>query len=162
MNWADFAILGIIAVSALVSVLRGFVREAISLVGWVAAFWVGLVFSSPVAARLPEAISAPSLRHGAAFLALLTATLVATAVVNILAGKAVDKAGLTGVDRSLGVVFGVSRGVVIVAVLVLLAGLTALPRDPWWRESELIVHFQRLALEIRSVLPEDFARNFNY
>lgn len=162
MNWVDYAILAIIAISSLLSLLRGFVREAVSLAGWILAFWVGLGFEGRVAALLAEEISVPSLRHGVAFVVLFAAVLLLTGIVNFVAGKVVEKTGLTGTDRSLGMVFGIARGAVIVAVLVLLAGLTALPRDPWWRESMLIGHFQAVAMEIRGMLPPDLAADIRY
>ena len=65
-------------------------------------------------------------------------------------------------DRALGVVFGIARGIVIVAILVLCAGLTALPKDPWWKESLFLPHFQVLAEEIRSLLPPEVAALFQY
>ena len=162
MNWADCAILGIIAVSALVSVLRGFVREALSLVGWILAFWVALSFAGTVATLLVDAIGAPAVRQGVAFFVLLMATLVLTALANLMAARLVVTTGLSGTDRTLGIVFGMARGTVIVAVLVMLAGLTALPQDPWWRESMLIKHFEVLAMEIRALLPPDIAAYFNF
>ena len=74
----------------------------------------------------------------------------------------IDKTEITGTDRALGIVFGIARGIVIVAILVLCAGLTALPKDPWWRESTFIPHFQVLAVELQSLLPPDVASLFNY
>lgn len=162
INWADCAILGIIAVSSLVSVLRGFVREALSLVGWILGFWAALSFSGPVAVLLVDAIGAPAVRQAVAFFALLVATLMLTALANLMAARLVVSTGLTGTDRTLGIVFGMARGTVIVAVLVMLAGLTALPHDPWWRESVLIKRFEVLAVEIRSVLPPEMAAYFNF
>lgn len=162
MNWADYAVLGIIGISALVSVVRGFVREALSLAGWAAAIWVSLSFMEDVARPLAAYISAPSVRRGIAFFALFVATLIVTALVNLLAGKLVERSGLTATDRALGVVFGLARGAAIVVALVLLAGLTALPRDPWWHESALLGHFQVLALQARAILPNEIAAQIRY
>lgn len=160
MNWADYAILGIIAISALVSVLRGFVREALSLAGWIAAFWVALSFSGSMAALLASTIGAPAVRQAVAFFVLLLGTLMVSAMANLLAARMVVTTGLTGTDRTLGIVFGMARGTVIVAVLVMLAGLTALPDDPWWKESILIRHFEALAAGARSLLPSDVTSYF--
>ena len=162
MSWADFAILAVIIVSALISLLRGFVREAISLLGWILAFWFALSFTEVLASFLTTYISLPSLRLAVAFLALFSITLILTGLVNFLAGQLVDKTGLTGTDRALGMIFGVVRGALLVAVLVLLAGLTALPEESWWHESILIGHFQRLALEIRSLFPSNVAEYFEF
>ena len=97
-----------------------------------------------------------------AFTILFVSTVVLGGLVNLLAGQLVARTGLTATDRALGMVFGIARGMVIVAVLVLLAGLTTLPQDPWWSESVLLRHFQDLALWLRSFLPPDVAGNIHY
>jgi membrane protein required for colicin V production len=155
MNWVDYIILGILAVSALISLQRGFVREALSLLGWIMAFWVALSFAQDLAARLATVIPVPSVRMAVAFLALFLTTLLLTALVNYLAGHLIDMTGLSGTDRVLGIVFGIARGTIVVAVLLLLAGFTTLPQDPWWRESRLIGYFLDLAGHLRHLLPTE-------
>ena len=162
MIWVDYAILAIVFVSALISVFRGFLKEAISLLGWVFAFWVAITFSGLVGELLKPWITAPTMRQAVAFFVLIVAVLVITAVVMFFVRMLVDKTEITGTDRALGIIFGIARGGVIVGILVLLAGLTALPKDPWWRESLLLPHFQVLAVEIRSLLPADVAVPFQY
>lgn len=162
MNWVDYGIVALIGLSALISLMRGFVREALSLAGWILALWVALTFTRELAERLPASLSVPSVRLAVAFLALFLAALLLTALVNFLAVQLVEKTGLSGTDRMLGVLFGVARGAVIVAILVLLAGLTALPRDPWWGSSLLLPEFQQLSLWIRGFLPPDIAAQIRY
>ncbi len=162
MIWVDYVILAILAVSAAISVLRGFLREAISLLGWVLAFWLALTFADDVSGLFKNSISQPSMRHAVAFFIVIIGTLVITAIVMYLVRMIVDKTEITGTDRALGIVFGIGRGIVIVAILVLFAGLTALPKDPWWRQSIFLPHFQVLAVEIRSVLPSEVATLFKY
>lgn len=162
MIWVDYAIVGIILISAFISLLRGFVKEALSLTGWVLAFWISLTFSGNMAGILERSIESPTLRLIVAFAILFLATLMVTAVVNFFAARLVRVTGLTGTDRVLGMLFGVLRGTVLVAVLVLLAGLTALPHDPWWSQSLLVPQFQSVAVWLRGFLPSDVARNFVY
>ena len=83
-------------------------------------------------------------------------------MVNFAAGKLIEKTGLSGTDRMLGVVFGALRGVVVVGILVLLAGFTAVPKDPWWDQSMLLKHFESMAVELRGFLPPTIAENINY
>lgn len=155
MIWVDIVIPGIIAISALFSLMRGFVREALSLAGWVAAFWVALTFAKDFADLLLAGISAPSLRMVVSFTILFVVTLVITALLNRLAGQLVTRTGLSGTDRMIGMIFGIARGVVVVSVLVLLAGLTTMPQDPWWQQSVLVDVFHKLALWLRyTVAPE--------
>ncbi len=162
MIWVDYIILAIIGLSVIISLLRGFIREALSLATWVVAVWVGLLFADALALRLEAWITVPSARMAVAFVVLFIAVLILGALVNTLVGQLVRKTGLTGTDRMLGVFFGVARGVVIVAVLVLVAGFTVIPQDPWWSESPLLVHFERMALWMRDYLPADIAANIEY
>jgi len=162
MVWVDYAIIIILTLSALISVLRGFVKEALSLAAWVLAFWVAFTFHQNLATVFADYISTPSLRLISAFALLFVVTLIIAALVNNLVSQIVKKTGLTGTDRMLGVIFGIARGTVIVAILVLMAGLTQLPADPWWHDSIFIKHFQEVAIWLKGFLPEDIAANFKY
>jgi len=162
MNWADYIILTIIGFSALVSVMRGFVREAVALGGWILALWVAVSYMNELAGYLTGQISVPSLRAGTAFFVLFAAVLMAVALINAAVGMLVEKSGLSATDRTLGILFGAARGVVIVALLVLAAGLTQLPRDPWWRQSLLIPRVEPLARQIQALLPPDIGRRFRF
>ncbi len=162
MAWIDIVIIALIALSAVLSLFRGFVKEALALASWLVALWVAMIFYENVAGMLARWISDPSLQKIIAFSALFIAVLLLGAVVNYLAGKLVTKTGLAGTDRMLGVVFGMARGAVIVAILVLLAGLTPMPHDPWWHESHLLKYFQDFALWMRNYLPKEIADNISY
>ena len=161
MLWIDYVILAIIGISMLISLFRGFVREAISLLGLIVAVWVAITFTDEASVFVEPYIEAPSLARAACFIGLFLSVLVMTALVNMFAGLVVDKSGLSGTDRVLGMVFGAARGAIFVGVLVLLAGITSMPQDPWWRESALIKHFEILALEIRRLLPSDTGFSFD-
>lgn len=162
MNRVDYAILAIILVSALLSIGRGFVREVLSLLGWIAALWVSIFLSPSFADLLYRVVSVPSMRRLLAFLTLFIATLLLATGVNYLIAKLIASSGLSSTDRALGVLFGSVRGIAIVMVLVLMAGLTPLPDDPWWDESLLLRHFQTMALWIRGYLPQDLAKHLSY
>jgi membrane protein required for colicin V production len=149
-------------VSALVSVLRGLVREVLSLVTWVLAFWIAITFFPAVAVLFEGRVELPSARLFLAFLVLFVGTLMAGGLAGFLIGKLVESTGLTGTDRLLGVVFGAARGVVVVAILVLLAGLTPFPNDPWWRQSTLIPHVLPVAIWFKGFLPAEIAGHFRF
>lgn len=155
MIWVDYVILGIIGLSALIGFARGLVREVVSLAIWIGAVLVAWVFYQPLAERLTPWISTPSVRLGAAFLILVFVVLILGAILGHLLSMLVDKTGLSGTDRLLGVVFGGVRGAVLVAMLVFLAGLTPLPDDAWWKESALVGRFQVLAEQILGELPPE-------
>lgn len=162
MIWVDYVIIGIIGVSALISLVRGFVRETVSLIVWVLAFGLAWAYFRDLAPHLAPWVDTPSLRLGLAFLILFLVVLLLGGIVGFLIGQLVDKTGLSGTDRLLGMLFGAARGAVLVAILVLLAGLTPFPQDSWWRESGLIVYFQDLAVWLLSLLPPDIAESFRF
>ena len=151
MNWADFTIIGIVALSALISVIRGFIKEALSMLAWVAAFAVAMLFYERVANNiLNEVITTPSLRYLAAWAGLFVLVLLAASLVNYLIGKMVEATGLSGTDRLLGSLFGIARGMIIVmAILVMLPSVLPVKEDLWWHQSVLIPEFLRF---------EDWAR----
>jgi membrane protein required for colicin V production len=162
MNWVDFFILGVIILSGLVSLWRGFVKEALSLATWVAAPAIAIWFYEDLAPWFERWVSVPSARLALAFGILLVLVLILGGLVNFLIGQLVSKTGLSGTDRVLGILFGVARGVLVVGVLVMLAGLTQIPQDPWWQESVFLKHFVDLAKWISSFLPADIADNIQY
>lgn len=157
MNIFDWIIVVIIFISGLISVWRGFVKEAISLATWIVAFWVALVFAPKLAAILPGGLESPMLRWGISAIGLFMSTLLAGGLVNFLVSSLVERTGLSGTDRSLGVVFGILRGVVIVALLVLIAGDTAFREEGWWRESRLVPRFEPFGQWIREAYPAGLA-----
>jgi len=158
--WVDYGILSVIAVSALLSVFRGFVREAISLASWIVSIIVAIAFTDDIAELLGPYLSVPSVRLIVAFFGLFVITLFVGGLVSSLMGKLIDKTGLSGTDRAAGMLFGIVRGVGIVAVLVLLAGLTPLPNDPWWNASLFIPRFVELAIWLRDMIPQPYAQYF--
>lgn len=162
MNWVDYSILAIIGASVLISLWRGFTKEALSLAGWVIAAWVALTFADNLQVLLESHISVPSLRLIVAFAILFIVTLFLAGLVNYLAVQVIKKTGLSGTDRVVGILFGVARGILVVAVLVLLGGLTPLPQDPWWREAQLLHYFQDIAIWMRQFLPDEFAKSIRF
>ncbi len=144
MNWVDFTILGVIGLSALISLVRGFVKEALSLVIWFGAFFIASQYYAKLAVYFTN-IQDDMVRNGAAVGALFVFTLIVGAVVNYVIGQLVQKTGLSGTDRILGVVFGALRGVLIVAaVLFFMDAFTSLSNSDWWRQSQLIPEFSRI------------------
>jgi len=162
MIWIDFAIIGMVFISLVIGLLRGFIKEAFSLVTWILAIWVGLSFSREFSRFLEQSISYPSARIAASFAILFVMTLVLGGMISFLLGVLVNKTGLTGTDRFIGMIFGVARGMVVVSIIIMLAGLTPLPEDSWWKESKLIPPFQTLAIWLRDHVPSGVAGYINY
>lgn len=159
---ADFIVLGIVFISIIISLMRGFIKEALSLTGWLASLWIAMSFSSGMAELFGSSISDPTLRLLAAFVSLFIMSLVVAAVINFFASQFVQRAGLSGIDRTIGVVFGFLRGILLVTIIVMLLGLTALPKESWWDDSFFLFRFEVLASWLKDLLPDDIARYFNF
>ena len=144
MNWADWAILAIITLSGLISLKRGFIKEALSLLIWVLAFIIARMFSANMAPLLIDYIDVVTVRYAAAFAMLFAATLIVGALLNYLIGTLVRMTGLSGTDRMLGVIFGLARGAMLIVVAIALVKHTPLTEALWWYESALIPEFLML------------------
>ena len=154
MNWADYCIIGVLALSVLMGLWRGFIGEVLALACWAIAFWVAWLFGPKLAAEL-SAIDTPSVRLFLGYAICFVAVLIAGAIVSFLMRKLIAGSGLSGSDRMLGMVFGLVRGLVVVTLTVLLLGFTALPRDPWWKQSELMPTFEAGARWVSAQLPPE-------
>ncbi len=138
-NGADWCIVMVVLLSALISIVRGFVKEALSLLVWVAAFFVAFYFSDRMALLLINAVATPSLRYVAAFALLFVCTLIVGSLINYIISQLVRISGLSAMDRLLGMMFGVCRGVLVVLlILVFLPKIAPVQQDPWWQQSKLV------------------------
>lgn len=124
LNWFDFAIIAVIGLSVLISLFRGFLRETISLVTWIAAIIVGIRFMPQVSDWFKASIASPGLRNVLAFIALFLAVFILGTIVGVIIKRCVDATGFSIVDRLLGGVFGAARGVLLVAVLLIFLSMT--------------------------------------
>ena len=162
VTWLDIACAGIVVLTTVIAAWRGFVREAIALAGWIAAFWAALALGGAVDQMLAGWVEHPALRAGLALAGVFLVVLFAAGIAAVVVSKLVHMAGLGGLDRVLGTLFGVLKGSVIVLVHALVAGLTPLPQQPLWRESALGVPLARAVLSLRPWLPQVLADRLRY
>lgn len=155
MIWVDYVIIGIIALSAIIGLARGLIREVLALGVWIAALLAAWFFYRPLADQLTPWLETPSLRMGVAVVLIVIGVLVVGAIIGWVLSLLVEKTGLTGTDRLLGMVFGAGRGAVVVALLVFLASLTPVVEDPWWAQSDLLPRFQLLADAMLDLVPPE-------
>lgn len=135
----DYGALAIVLLSALQGMWRGLLAELFALIGWIAAFLVAAHYASRLAPFLPANLPGGELtRLGLAFVAIVILVLVVSGVLGALLGKLTELIGLRSVDSSLGTLFGLIRGVVLVLVVVALAGFTTLPEQNFWRNAQLL------------------------
>lgn len=161
INWhiltvVDYIIIAILSLSTMISLIRGFVREALSVTAWIIALWVALTFSITFSNNLTPYIHNDSLRYGAAFFILFIAVLLLGAFINAVVTSVVHKTGLSGTDRLLGLIFGFGRGVLLVAILLLLGNMTDAPKDVMWKQSQFIPMLQPVEVWLSQYIPEHF------
>lgn len=162
MTVFDYVVLGVIGVSVLISVIRGFVREVLSLAGWAGAFVAATWLSPAASEKLTAAIEEPALRMVVAFVAVFVVTLIACSLIAMLISRFVRKAGLALEDRVLGGCFGLARGILIVLILVLVGGLTGLPRQPMWNNAMLSPPLEAMAVAVKPWLPRQLSEYVRY
>lgn len=154
VSLADVVILAALAISALISVFRGFFKEALSLLGWIAAFLVAKGYAPVFSQMLVEYIEAPLIQYIAAFGILFLVTLMICGIFSFVLTRLIRIAGLGVADRILGSVFGMARGVILITVGVMFLGHTAFRSSPIWQESKFIPHFELIAAWSLKRLPE--------
>jgi membrane protein required for colicin V production len=157
MNFADYCIIIALVLSVLMGLWRGFIGEVLALACWALAFWVAWQFGEALAAKF-TAITLPSMRLLLGYAMCFFAVLIAGAIVSFLMRKLISGSGLSGSDRMLGMVFGLIRGLALVTLTVLILGFTPLPRDPWWKQSQLLPSFQRSAEWLSARLPPEVTK----
>lgn len=162
MNLPDYVILAVIAISTGVGALRGFVREVFSLLVWAAAFLVAYHFGGDVAALMEPSVTVPSARIAMGFTGVFIVVLLIGGLINYLLGRLVESTGLSGTDRLLGGAFGAARGLALVLVMLLVAGLTPIPADPWWQQSRSIERLMPLVDWAASYLPESIREQLDF
>lgn len=145
MQWIDWAILAAIAISALISLWRGFVREAVSLAGWVVAFFVARFFHLSLAPYFADTIASEALRRALAWLIIFFVVLFICYLIAWAMSSLIDKAGLSAPDRALGMAFGFLRGLAVCALLIIVAKtFTRFPEEDWWQRSQLVAPLETM------------------
>jgi membrane protein required for colicin V production len=158
MNWIDYTILGVLALSVLIGLWRGLVSEVLSLAGWIVAFWAAWTFGPLVAARLQHSISLPGARILVGYGLCFVVVLIAGALLRLIARRLLWSTGLGGLDRLLGMLFGFARGVLLVTLVVFLASFTALTREAGWQRSLLLPQFTGAAGWLGDRVPQSVRR----
>lgn len=162
MIWADNAIIALLAIYTLIGVMRGFSQEVFSIIVWIIGIIVAWFFSQDFSILLVKFFGASLARLTASFAALIVITLTMGGIINMLLADAVKKTGLTFIDRLGGMLLGGVHGLVVVFAIVVMAGLTPLPKDRWWQESKYIPPFQSLASLVKGNIPSTVASSINY
>lgn len=157
MALTDWILLGVLLASMVVGLWRGLVYEVLSLAGWVAAFVVAQWLAPDVVGLLPFIKGAPaSVQYAVAFAVVFVVTVFVAGLVSWLIKKLVETVGLRPVDRTLGGVFGLARGVVLLLALTVVLQLTGLSRDAWWSTAQGPVWLEVVLTGLKPLLPQTF------
>ncbi len=163
MSGIDLAVLAVIVLSAFISFMRGFFREAVSLAMWVMAILITLTFTAQFSTLLPDTIETAAARASISSMILFFGTLAIGTIISWLFQRIVDSASLTKIDRFAGVAFGMGRGCILIILLVLAAHLTpAMKQEVWWRESATMPYFEKAARYLHAQLPATIATHFDF
>lgn len=162
MIWVDYIIIGLLCITLLTGILKGFSLQVFSLVAWLMALLVGLNFSRDFSFFLQPTISDPAARMAASFTVLCLMTRLVGSVIGMLLYRLIKKPTLSILDRLGGMIFGIVNGAIFVTIIIMLCGLSVLPKSPWWKESKLIPPFQSIALWMRDNSPSELAKHLHY
>jgi len=154
MVWVDYLLIGLVVLSGVVGLFRGFVKEALSLGVWVIGIWCAWKFAGLAAGQMTGWVEDPVLRLWAARVVVLVGVLVLGSLLTTLLSVLLDQTGLTGTDRLLGGLFGLGRGAVLAAIVVIVLQFTGFDEDPWWDQSKLIPYAEPVADLLRDVAAE--------
>jgi membrane protein required for colicin V production len=162
LTLVDFAVIALIGLSVLYAIWRGAVREVLSLVSWVAAFFVAKYFAPTVAVWFAPLSNYENVRIVAAWVTVFIVALIVISIVSILISGTLKSIGLGFTDRFLGALFGLARGLLIVTLLVVLGGLTSVPQTDAWQKAALRPTVESLGVFARSFLPESLAKHVKF
>lgn len=162
MELVDIGILAAILIPALVGVLYGFLNIVISIVAWGVSFCLAVIFHDNLSPLLASYVETEILRDGLAFLTIFILCLIIFSALGFFMLKLVGRAGLTGMDRILGFIFGMGLGATLVSLLVFLSGFTGMTQTDWWQDSMIIGPFERVGEWGRQFLPDNIAAYHSY
>ena len=162
MTLFDYLTIFVLVASVIISTTRGVVREVLSLASWVAAFMVANLYGETLAQRLPDMVPGALTRLIIAFVVLFIGTRLLMGLLILMCESLIKASGLSFVDRSLGSLFGLARGMLIVLVTVMLCGMTAIPQQPFWKDAMLSPYAESAARSVKPFLPDEFARHVQF
>ena len=162
MTIFDYLVIFVMVTSVIISLMRGLVKEVLSLAGLVVAFVVANAYAAALAVMLPPVVPGAVLRLILAFIALFIGVRILMGLLSMALGALLDAGGLSLFDRALGAVFGVGRGLVIVLTAVILCGMTSLPQQDFWKNALFSPLAESGARIVKTFLPAAMAQHVNF
>ncbi|MDP3671711.1 MAG: CvpA family protein [Telluria sp.] len=162
MTIFDYLVLFVLLCSVVISTMRGLLKEVLSLLSWVASFLVANAYGADLAALLPELIPGATLRLIVGFIALFIGTRLLMSLLTLAVDALVNASGLKVMDRGLGGLFGLGRGIVIVLAVAFLCGMTSIPQQRLWTDALLSPLVESAARTVQPFLPGDIMRHVKF
>lgn len=161
MTIFDYLVLFVLIASIVISTLRGLIKEILSLVSWIVAFVVANMYGAQLAPML-TVIPGEMVRLIAAFVLLFIGVRLLMGLLMMAVDALIKASGLSLADRGLGGLFGLARGIVIVLAGVIVAGMTDLPKQEFWRQAMFSPMAETGVRTVKPFLPAPLARHVNY
>lgn len=158
LGWIDWTLLAVLAISVVIGVMRGFVFEMMSLLGWLVAWFVAQWFAADVGPHLPVGTPGGPVNHAAAFVLCFVAAIVVWSLLSRLLRLLIHATPLSIPDRALGAGFGLLRGVVLLLAVATVVALTPAAKSPGWRESRGALWLNTAMHGLKPVLPAQVAK----
>jgi membrane protein required for colicin V production len=155
MKSADYWIIAIVLLSAIIGLLRGFLREVVAVVTWLLALFIAWHFGALLAPHLGGLLTDGQVRPWAARAILFLLVLFIGSMAGVFIGHFVRLSMFSGMDRLLGFAFGLARAAVVLGVLVIICQLLRLDGESWWRESVLVPYAERVAEGLRTLVGDE-------
>ncbi|MBA5686245.1 CvpA family protein [Rugamonas apoptosis] len=162
MTLFDYLVIFVLITSIVISTMRGLVKEMFSLASWIIAFIAANAYSATLAQWLPAVVPGQVVRLILAFIALFIGVRILMGLLTMALDALVQAGGLSLVDRGLGGLFGLGRGLVIVLTVVILCGMTTIPHQPFWRDALLSPLAETGARTVKPFLPAALAQHVNF
>jgi len=162
MNAVDYAIIVLMLLSVAAGAVRGAIREVLNIAGWVLAYGIAHAFAADLAPMFAEWIGEPVARTVLSWAVIFLVVVVLVSLIASLLSEVVRKLGLSGLDRGVGALIGVARGLLVLLVITLAVGLTKIPQSALWREAALTPWMELAAMYTRGVLPDTVAAKLKY
>jgi membrane protein required for colicin V production len=156
VNYFDYILIGIVGLSMVLSLWRGFVREIISLIGLVAAFIIASRTSGTAGDFLGQWIPNSTTSDIAGFIMIFVIIMIIVGLVGALIRKLVDMADLTATDRTLGIFFGIARGLLLIALSFLIYTSYTKPDQAWAKKSLLTPYAIQASDLLGQAIPEGY------
>lgn len=160
MNWVDWIIVGVLFISMLMAFMRGASREIIGICAWLFGAYLAFIYTPQWQGLLESQVETPEFRYLIVFLVILIIFLILGALLGKLLSNLVKAIGLAGLDRLLGIFFGLARGLLLVVIFIMIANFTPMVKSPSWTSSWFITHLKGSAdqmlvwMEKSGFLPE--------